>query len=363
MGRQLRHDLFRVCLSLFAAALLLRGAIVYGPALWLRAQALAADPRSGSFLLYLNTGQILRVNAAASGTDSAPSSEPAEAAETAAAETAAAAAAETSASEAETSAPENTAPETGAAQPTDAAFAAAEADAIAVGGNCTLPYDQESLLLQELPAITLSDGPTVLIVHTHSTEAYTIEPGWEYAATEDCRTLDPGYSVIRVGTEIAEHLEARGIPVLHDTTINDYPSYAGAYDRMEAIIQSYLDEYPSIQMVLDVHRDAFLNTDGTNGATAVDGTARIMLVVGTNEGGLYHPDWQSHLSFALKLQALLNRTFPGLAKPISLCTQRYNQHLTEKSLLVEFGAAGDTLAAALAAADDFSDTLADLLLS
>lgn len=363
MRKQLRQDVFRICLSLFAAAILLRGAIVYGPALWKDVQALAADPRVGSFLFYLNTGQVLKVNAAQSsvtapaGQVSTLAPKPTESATetTTPAETPAA----------ETGQPETAATETVEPEPAaqTSPFTAEAAALVEIGGNCTLPYDKTALLMQDLPAIRLSDGPAVLIVHTHSTEAYTIEPGWEYEETEDCRTLDPAYSIIRVGTEIAEKLEENGISVLHDTTINDYPSYSGAYDRMADIIQGYLDQYPSIQMVLDVHRDAFENADGTNGATAVDGKTRVMLVVGSNEGGLNHPDWQTNLSLAIKLEAQLNQTYAGLARPISLCTQRYNQHLTEKSLLVEFGAAGDTLAAALAAADDFASVLAAQLLS
>ena len=86
-----------------------------------------------------------------------------------------------------------------------------------------------------------------------------------------------------------------------------------------------------------------------------------MLVAGTDEGGLYHPDWQAHLGLAMQLQVLMERAQPGITRPISLCRQRYNQHMTPGSLLVEFGAAGDTLTEALAAADVFADALAALL--
>lgn len=263
----------------------------------------------------------------------------------------------------ETAPPESTTAEEGAAPEEAPVFTVEEAGALAVFGNCTLPYDKEALLLSPLPATAPSEGPQVLIVQTHSTEAYTKEPGWEYEETELCRTLDENYSVIRVGSEIAAALEARGIDVIHDKTINDYPSYAGSYDRMAEIIQGYLDAYPSIRMVLDVHRDAFEESDGSLGATEENGRAKVMLVVGTDEGGLYHPNWQGNLSFALKLEALLQRSVPGLSRGISLCTQRYNQNLTPLSLLCEFGAAGDTLEDALLAADAFAASLGDLLLA
>ena len=100
------------------------------------------------------------------------------------------------------------------------------------------------------------DGPKILIVHTHASEAYTPEDGFSYEPSGELRTQDETRSVIRVGSEIARILEDAGIETLHDTTANDYPSYNGSYARMEAIIESYLAEYPSIQMVLDVHRDA-----------------------------------------------------------------------------------------------------------
>lgn len=240
-------------------------------------------------------------------------------------------------------------------------FTAEDAAGIVIGGNCTLDYDKEALLLAPPPETERLDGPQVLIVHTHTTEAYTKAPGWDYEETEPCRTLDPDYSVVRLGSELAALLEARGIGVLHDTTVQDYPSYSGSYDRTAETISAYLAEYPSIRMVLDVHRDAFEAADGTLGGTAADGRARIMLVVGTDERGLTHPNWQGNLSFALKLETLLRRRAPGLSRGISLCAQRYNQNLTPLSLLAEFGAAGDTLEEALAAVPDFAAALAELL--
>ena len=240
-------------------------------------------------------------------------------------------------------------------------FSAMDADAIPIHGNCTLEYDRAALLAAPLPAAAAAEGPQVLIVQTHSTEAYEPEPGWEYKETEPYRTLDPDHSVIRVGAEIADVLESRGIAVIHDQTVNDYPSYSGSYDRMAAIIQDYLARHPTIRMVVDVHRDAIETASGAMGGTAENGTARVMLVSGTDEGGLYHPHWQQNLSCALKLERLLESESPGTSRGIALVTQRYNQHLTPLSLLAEFGAAGDTLQEALAAARAFGESLARLL--
>lgn len=244
-------------------------------------------------------------------------------------------------------------------------FSPGEADGIALAGACSYTPDKQALLMQPLTLDFDRDGPTVLIVHTHSSEAYTMETGWEYTESDEMRTQDETYSVVRVGSEIAEALTAAGISVLHDTRPNDYPNYNGAYERMRLTIEEYLEQHPSIQMVLDIHRDAAEDADGNPVALTaeVNGAdcAALMLVVGTDEGGLSHPDWQENLSAALKLQALLNRSAPGLCRPIDLRTERFNQHETHGSLLVEFGANGNTLAEAIRSSRLFSDALIALI--
>lgn len=269
----------------------------------------------------------------------------------------------TTAPKTETAAPETTAPQT--AVPEALAFTAEEAEAISVSGSCTYSPDLAALLTQPLQARFSAAGPQVLIVHTHTCEAYAMEPGWEYTPASDCRTLDPAYNMVRVGDAIASCLEAQGIGVIHDTEINDYPSYNGAYDRMLTVIQDYLTQYPTISMVLDVHRDAAVDDDGQQVAMTAtwqeESYAKLMLVVGTDEGGLEHPDWQENLQFSLQLEALLNRDAAALCRGISLRKERYNEHLTPCSLLVEVGSAGNTLQQALRSAELFGQTLARLI--
>mgnify|MGYP002524595600 CR=1 FL=1 len=240
-------------------------------------------------------------------------------------------------------------------------FSPEEADAIAVAGGCTYDFDKQALLMQPTTLDFSGDGPKILIVHTHASEAYTQEPGFTYEPSDTLRTQDETRSVIRIGSEIARILEDAGIETLHDTTHNDYPSYDGSYARMQTIIASYLAQYPSIQMVLDVHRDAVEDRAGFPAALTVnidsEEYARLMLVVGTDEGGLAHPRWQENLANALKLQALLNRQAPGLCRDIDLRTERFNQHETDGSLLCEFGASGNTLSQALRTARVFADVL------
>ena len=244
-------------------------------------------------------------------------------------------------------------------------FTEEDAAAITIGGACTYDVDPWELLQRESVLDFDQDGPTVLIVHTHTSEAYTMEAGWEYDENETARTQDTEYSVVRVGRVLAEGLEARGISVLHDTSFNDYPSYNGAYNSTLKKIQQWVEEYPTIQMVIDIHRDAGANADGTpvRHAVTLDGqeTAQLMLVVGTDQGGLSHPNWQDNLSWALKLQAVLERQWPGLCRNLDLRTERFNQHMTPGSLLIEVGSSGNTLKEALAAAEPLADGLADLI--
>ncbi len=244
-------------------------------------------------------------------------------------------------------------------------FSADEADAIGIVGACSYQPDKQALLTRPSALSLSDDGPAILIVHTHSSEAYTMEAGFEYPESDALRTLDERYSVIRVGDEIADILTEAGISVLHDTQPNDYPNYNGAYERMRQTIEGYLAEYPSIQMVLDIHRDAAEDADGNPVALTADvdgdACAELMLVVGTDEGGLSHPDWQENLANALKIQTLLNRSAPGLCRNLNLRTERFNQHETPGSLLVEVGASGNTLAEALRSARILGQALAVFL--
>ena len=125
-------------------------------------------------------------------------------------------------------------PEPEPPEPTFPDFAAEDAAKISVTGSCSLPYDKAALLTAPLSLPEAADGPQVLIVQTHTSEAYTQIPGREYEETELCRTLDPDHSVVRVGAEIAAVLEARGISVLHDSTVNDHPAYSGYFASSSA---------------------------------------------------------------------------------------------------------------------------------
>ena len=168
-------------------------------------------------------------------------------------------------------------------------------------------------------------------------------------------TLDTEHNMISVGAYLAELLEAGGIKVIHDTAVHDAYSYSAAYYNSRASVETYLQQYPSIRLVLDLHRDAIEDASGNQLAQTVfsNGTALapLMLVVGTDYSGYIHPDWQENLSVALKLQTQLESICPGICRNLSLRSDRFNQDLSAGSLLIEVGASGNTREQALRAAE------------
>ena len=182
----------------------------------------------------------------------------------------------------------------------------------------------------------------------------------------DYRTTDSRYNVVHVGDEMAEVFGEAGISVLHDRTLYDYPSYSGAYDRSLVAIQSYLTQYPSIQFILDVHRDAVADGQGNqykvvSEIEGVGTAAQLTLVVGTDGSGLTHPDWMENLRLATALQESLLANYPTLMRPLLLRNSRYNQHTTTGSLLLEVGAAGNSPEEALLAGRLFAQQFAETL--
>ena len=257
---------------------------------------------------------------------------------------------------------ETTAPteHTEAALPgTEALFSEADAQLVQVSNFCNYTIDKSALLLSPLDWELKTNAPTVLIVHTHTTESYTKTSQQTYTESSAYRTLDGQYNMVKVGARLAECLRAGGVQVLHDTTVHDHPNYNNSYSATRKTIAKYLQQYPSIRMVLDIHRDASEQDDGTQLSTSasVNGaaSAQLMMVVGTDANGLAHPFWQENMALAVKLHAQLEKSWPGLCRPISFRAERFNQDMCAGALLVEVGAAGDTLEEALVAAQALAE--------
>ena len=213
--------------------------------------------------------------------------------------------------------------------------------------------------------ITLSDGPQILIIHTHGSEAYTQSGSDVYEESDPYRTTDCNYNMVRVGEEMVQVFQSRGFSVIHDTNLYDYPAYNGAYDRSMEAVEYWLNQYPSIQFILDVHRDALAAEDGTIykvvSQEGGDQVAQVMLVVGSDGGGSYHPLWQENLTLAMRLQQQMLDDYTTLARPIVLRSSRFNQQLSVGSLLVEIGTHGNTLQEALAGARLFAESASKVL--
>jgi len=243
-------------------------------------------------------------------------------------------------------------------------FNVEDAQLVQVSNFSSYPIHVTELLTQELQWDLTGSEPTVLIVHSHATESYTRTTQAYYVPSAAYRTLDTQYNMVRVGAALKKALEAKGISVIHDTTLHDHPSYNDSYIHSRDAVQAWLEEYPEICLVIDLHRDAADTSSGeqltTLATVAGEDSAQLMLVVGSNAGGRYHPNWEKNMALAAKLHAQLEKRFPGICRPISFRTERFNQDLSAGSLLIEVGAAGDTLEEALVAVAALAEGIADL---
>lgn len=203
----------------------------------------------------------------------------------------------------------------------------------------------QSELNQDLTIFKDRSKSKILIMHTHTSESYTSSPEYTYEQTGNFRTQDSNYNVVRVGNELKGLLENKGFNIIHDETYHDYPAYSGSYDRSLETVKNILGNEENIDIVFDIHRDAVSNNSGFRPIIEIQGktAAQIMFVVGTNGGGLSHPDWKENLKLAIKIQKKADELYPGLFRPMIIRNSRYNQHLTRGSLIIEVGATGNTL--------------------
>ena len=227
--------------------------------------------------------------------------------------------------------------------------------------------DVAAALKRELP-IQWADTaePQVLLIHTHTTEGYMLYDAGYYNADDRARTQDKSRNVCAVGEAVKRVLEQAGIGVIHDTTVHDDPQYTGAYTRSAETVKKNLEKYPSIQVVLDLHRDAVM--EGESGlvkpTVTVNGkkAAQMMLLAGVvSTKVLPHNNWEKNLTFAARLQQALDKGCPDLMRPLNLMASRYNQQLSTGYLLVEVGSEGNTLEEAVYSGELLGKTLAELL--
>lgn len=211
-------------------------------------------------------------------------------------------------------------------------------------GNVQIKNETSVALTPEIltPDVTFSKE-NIVIFHTHTSESYTQSEQYSYVANGNFRTLDTRCSVIGVGEELTNRLKSKNINVIHDSTFHDYPEYNGSYTRSMQTVQNILASN-SADLVIDLHRDAL--ADSAYAPSVMIGeekAAQLMFVMGSNEGGLEHPNWITNLKIAIMIEQKANELYPGLFKPIMISKYRYNQHLAKGSCIIEVGATGNTM--------------------
>ena len=237
--------------------------------------------------------------------------------------------------------------------------------------NCTdLDNDfvvEQTELLPDIKLDLSSEEPQVLIMHTHACESYLVDGSGYYDSSYTSRTTDASQSVVAVGQRIAEKLAENGICVIHDGTLHDYPYYNGAYARAEETVARILSVYPSIKVVLDIHRDGIEESDGTRVAAVAEingrEAAQVMIISAASNESYYVPDYLENFRFACLLQNSMEAANPGITRPILFQYCQYNQHLTTGSLLIEIGSHGNTLEQALYTGELIGESIAGALLS
>ena len=232
--------------------------------------------------------------------------------------------------------------------------------------NSTSLSDEEAqqYLEAENPVQIDSDGPQVLIMHTHATESFEPYDADTYDTRHTWRTTDNTQNIVAAGEVMAEAIRSYGIEVLHDETQHDYPSYNGSYERSAVTVQDYLEKYPSIKVVLDVHRDAVQrDTTLVKPVTEIDGrkAAQLMIIAGCDDGTMDMPNWSKNFRFAAGMQDAIESRYPSLTRPVFFCYRKYNQDLTTGSLLIEIGSHGNTLEEVLYTAQLAGDAIGSYL--
>ena len=212
-----------------------------------------------------------------------------------------------------------------------------------IGETIINDYTKKKLDLDELEKalfIELEKDCKVLIYHTHTSESYSGISNY----SDSYRTEDNNSNVVKVGETLKEYLNGYGIFVRHDITTHDYPSYNGAYKSSLNTVENILKD-ESYDIIIDIHRDALASNSAYRPTAEINGetVAKLMFVVGTNAAGLKHDNWIENLKFAIAVQQRANEVFPGLFRDLHLSTSRYNQHTSNKTIILEVGATGNTI--------------------
>ena len=230
-------------------------------------------------------------------------------------------------------------------------------------GNVQIKNETEFPLTEEIlkPDTNFKNSKNILIFHTHTCESYTASETNNYQMEGNYRTTNLDFNVGRVGRELANFLKNHNFNVTHDATYHDFPAYSGSYDRSYTTVGNILQNNIDTEIIFDIHRDSI--GDSGYAPTVKIGdeyAAQIMFVIGTNGGGLEHPNWVQNLKTAIKIQEKANEKYPGLFKPIMLRNSRYNQNMAPGASIIEVGATGNTLEQSINSMKYLSEILAEI---
>lgn len=219
---------------------------------------------------------------------------------------------------------------------------------------------------KQMPDIHVDNpaAPTVLIYHTHTTESFMPE-GNTFDKSYPDRSRDNERNMVAVGDALCKALEARGVSVVHDCTVHDYPQYIGAYDRSAETILKNLKEYPSIKLVIDIHRDGIANADGSLVAPVVEingkNAAQFMIISGCDCEDYVIPHYLENFKLACLIQNTAESLYPNLARSILFDYRNYNQSLFAGTLLIEVGSHGNSLNEAIYTGELLGEILAETI--
>ncbi|MDF2502174.1 MAG: stage sporulation protein [Anaerosporomusa subterranea] len=172
--------------------------------------------------------------------------------------------------------------------------------------------------------------PLVAIYHTHTSESFVPTTGVTH------RRGGQVGEIVAVGEALVQQLNKYQVQAVHSKQVHDFPSFMKAYGPSELTAKKLLADHPSVQIVLDIHRDAETRENSLAEVNGVS-VARIAAIVAVGQEDLVQPHWQKNLAFAKQIDDKMNAYFPGLSRGIQTVEWRYNQHLHERALLFEVG--------------------------
>lgn len=219
--------------------------------------------------------------------------------------------------------------------------------------------DAGSFLSEDLSIVKNPAVPQILIYHTHSQEEFV-----------DSIEGDAGTTIVGMGDVLADALEAKGYQVIHDTGVYDLVDgvldRSAAYDYARSAVEELLAEYPTIQVVIDLHRDG---VEGQKFVTEIDGKPCSMVMffngISRNQQGaisyLPNPYVKQNLAFSFQMELAARQQYPGFTRNIYLKAERFNLHLRPRSVLIEAGTQLNTVEEERNAMEVLADLLDEVL--